>query len=273
MKSRRIARKAIAYIVLSLFGIIMVFPFLWMIATSFKTGSEVYSISLMPQNFSLKNYTKILSGSPFGMWFANSFLVAGITTLSVLIIDPLVGYAFAKYKFRGKNILFLLILSTLMIPTEMMIIPWYLAIVRLGVTNSYISLLFPGLVTAFGIFLMRQFFLGVPNDLLDAGRIDGLSELQIYRKVALPLVKPALSALGIFTFLGNWNSFLWPVIALNNKNLYTITVGISEFSSEMNSQWELIMTGSAIATVPVLIIFLIFQKQIIEGIQLTGVKG
>ena len=273
MKKRNIIRKTVAYVVLSLFGFVMVFPFLWMIATSFKTGVEIFSLSLIPNPLTLDNYRTIIHGSPFGRWFLNSFIVAGVNTLTVLIVDPLVGYAFAKYRFRGKNFIFLIILSTLMIPTEMMIIPWYLAIVRLKLVNTYLSLLFPGFVSAFGIFLMRQFFQGIPNDLLDAGRIDGLTELQIYRKVALPLVKPALSALGIFTFLGNWNGFLWPVIALNNKELYTITVGIAQFSSEMNTQWDLIMTGASIATLPVMIVFLIFQRQIIEGIQLTGVKG
>lgn len=273
MKKQRFTKNVIAYLVLSICGFVMVFPFLWMIATSFKVGAEVYSLSLIPKHFSLSNYIRILGTSPFLRWFANSFLVAGITTASVLLVDPLVGYVFAKYKFKGKNQIFLLILSTLMIPTEMMIIPWYLAVVKLHLANSYFSLLFPGLVSAFGIFLMRQFFQGIPDDLLDAGRIDGLSELQIYRRVALPLVKPALSALGIFTFLGNWNSFLWPVIVLSDKGLYTITVGVAQFSSEIANQWDLIMTGSSIATIPVLVIFLIFQKQIIEGIQLTGVKG
>ena len=273
MKRRKTIRLALVYIILTVCGFIMVFPFLWMLATSFKVGSEVYSLSLIPKNFSLENYKKILTTSPFLTWFWNSFLVSAITTLSVLIFDPLVGYTFAKYRFRGKNVLFMLILSTLMIPTEMMIIPWYLAVVKLRLTNSMISLLFPGLMSAFGIFLMKQFFTGVPNDLLDAGRIDGLSELAIYRKIALPLVRPALSALGIFTFLGSWNSFLWPVIVLNNKNMYTITVGVAQFSSEILDQWDLIMTGASIATLPVLVIFLIFQKQIIEGVQLTGVKG
>jgi len=273
MKAKQNLRKAIAYIILTVCGFIMVFPFLWMLSTSFKTGTDVYSLNLIPKEFSLANYQKILSSSPFMLWFKNSFIVAGITTLSVLIFDPIVGYAFAKYEFKGKEPIFLLILSTLMIPTEMMIIPWYLAVVKFKLTNNIISLLFPGLMSAFGVFLMRQFFAGVPNELLDAGRIDGLSELAIYRKIALPLVKPALSALGIFTFLGSWNSFLWPVIVLNDKSMYTITVGVAQFSSEMANQWDLIMTGASIATLPVLVIFMIFQKQIIEGIQLTGVKG
>ncbi len=273
MKKKKMFSQTVAYIILTICGIIMLFPFLWMFATSFKTGTEVYSLSLIPNEFSLQNYVNILTTSPFIRWFGNSLIVSGITTISVLIFDPLVGYTFAKYNFKYKNLIFLLILSTMMIPTEMMIIPWYISISELGIGSSMVSLLFPGLISAFGIFLLRQFFTGIPTDLLDAGRIDGLSEFQIYTKVALPLVKPALSALGIFTFLGTWNSFLWPVIVLSDENLYTITVGVAQFSSEVANQWDLIMTGASIATIPVLIIFLIFQKQIIEGVQLTGVKG
>lgn len=273
MNKRKISKQVITYALLIVLGMIMIFPFIWMVATSFKTGKEVYSLSLMPSHFSLGNYIEVIKGSEFPRWFLNSFIVAGITTVSVLIVDPLVGYTFAKLKFRGQGVLFMIILSTLMVPTEMLIIPWYLAIIKTGLTNTYVSLLFPGLVTAFGIFLMRQFFSGIPEELLDAARIDGYSEFQIYRKIALPLVKPALSALGIFTFLGSWNAFLWPVIALDNPDKYTLPVGISLFSGEMLNQWDLIMTGATIATLPVLMIFMIFQKQIIEGIQLTGVKG
>lgn len=273
MKKREQIQKLLFYIALCIIGFVMVFPFLWMVATSFKTGTEVYSLSLIPEHFSLNNYIEVIEGSNFPKWFMNSFIVAGVTTLSVLLIDPLVGYTFAKFRFRGKEPLFILILSTLMIPTEMLIIPWFLMVNKMGWNNSYWSLLFPGLVTAFGIFLMRQFFMGIPDDLLDAGRIDGLSEFGVYRKVALPLVKPALSALGIFTFLGSWNAFLWPVVALDDPSRYTLPVGIALFSGEMLNEWDLIMTGATIATIPILIVFIIFQRQIIEGIQLTGVKG
>ena len=261
------------YLSFIVIGVIMVFPFVWMIATSFKTGSDVYSLSLLPKRFTIGNYIKVLGKSDFPRWFMNSFYVAGVTTGSVLIFDPMLGYAFSKYRFRGKEAIFTMILSTMMIPTEMMIIPWYMMVNKLHWNNTYWSMLFPGLCSAFGIFLMRSFFQGVPNDLLDAGRIDGLSEFGVYTRIALPLVTPALSALGIFTFLGNWNSFLWPVIALDSKEKYTIPLALAQFSAENASQWELIMTGATVATVPIIIIFLIFQKQIIEGVQLTGVKG
>lgn len=261
------------YFLLTAGAIVMIFPFLWMVATSLKSGVEIYSISLIPQKATLNSYITVLQKSNFILWFKNSLVIAGITTFSVLFFDSLVGYTFAKMEFKGKNFLFIMILSTLMIPTEMLIIPWYLMCKTFKVYNTTFSLLFPGLTSAFGIFMMRQFFMGVPNELLESARMDGLSEFGIYSRMAMPLVKPALSALGIFTFLGNWNAFLWPVIAVNKREIYTLPVGLALFSGESFNQWDLVMAGSSIATIPVLIVFFIFQKQIIEGIHMTGLKG
>ena len=210
-------------------------------------------------------------------WFLNSLLVAGVTTLSVLFFDSLVGYTLSKFEFPGKNLIFLLILATLMIPTEMLIIPWYVGVVHLRLTLSdpgaYLSVMFPGLMSAFGVFLMRQFFDSVPNDLLEAARIDGMGEFAIFRKVALPLVRPALASLAIFTFLGNYNAFLWPLIVIQKPELRTLPVGVALFSGEAGTQWGLIMAASSLAVIPVLIVFAVFQKQIIEGVVLTGLKG
>ncbi len=273
MEKKKRIEQLILYVIITIVCAIMVFPFLWMIATSFKTGTDVYNISLIPENPTIKNYIEVWNNSKFPKWFFNSFIVSMITVISVLFFDSLVGYTFAKLRFRGRKPLFIAILSTLMVPTEMLIIPWFLMINKFGWVNSYWSILFPGLVSAFGIFLMKQFFTGIPDDLLDAGRIDGLSEFGVYWHVALPLVRPALSALAIFTFLASWNAFLWPVIAIDDPNMYTLPVGLALFSSEVLNEWDLIMTGASIATIPVIIVFLIFQKRIIEGIQLAGLKG
>jgi multiple sugar transport system permease protein len=273
LRKGKFVKNIITYGLLTLIGLIMIFPFVWMISTSLKSGTEIYNLSLIPENPTLGNYIRVFSTSNFGRWFMNSFILSTITVISVLFMDSLVGYTFAKLDFKGKKLMFILILSTMMVPTEMLIIPWYLMVNKLQWINSYWSLLFPGLCTAFGIFMMRQFFTSIPDDLLDAGRIDGLSEFGVFWRVAMPLVKPALSALGIFTFLGNWNAFLWPVIAVDDPQIYTLPVGLSLFSGEVYNQWDLIMTGATIATLPVLIVFFIFQKQIIEGIHLTGVKG
>ena len=259
--------------VLLITGLAMLFPFFWMIATSFKTGREVFSLSLIPQNPTMENYQELFTNSNFPLWFLNSVLCGFIVTLSTLFFDFLFGYTFAKYRFRGKKLIFILILSTMMIPTEMLVIPWFIMSNDLGWANTYWGIIFPGMMSGFGTFLMRQFFDSVPNDLIDAGRIDGLNEFDIWRRICMPLVKPALSALAIFTFVGNWNAFLWPLIVINDIYKYTLPVGLSFFNGEFQTEWEMVMKGASVATIPVLIIYLIFQKQIIKGIALTGIKG
>jgi multiple sugar transport system permease protein len=262
------------YAVLTVVGIVMVFPFVWMISTSFKQPADIYTLSLLPTHPTLDNYVTALTRFPFARWFANSLLVAGVTTLSVAFFDSLAGYVLAKLEFPFKTVIFVAILCTLMVPTEMLLIPWYILSVDYHWTDTYWGIMFPGVISAFGVFLMRQFMQSVPNELLDAGRIDGLGEFGLFWRVALPLVRPAMAALCILTFLGNWNAFLWPLIVIQDPLLRTLPVGLSQFSyGEAGSRWELIMTGASIATVPVLIGFAIFQRQIIRGVALTGLKG
>ena len=227
----------------------------------------------MPQSFQLSNYEHLLKNTGFLRWLWVSSVVVICTTASVLVFDSLVGYTLAKLQFRGKNIIFMAILATLMVPTEMLIIPWYIMSVDMGLRDTYLGIMFPGMITAFGIFLTKQFYEGVPNDLLDAARIDGLNEVGVYARIALPQVKPALSALIIFNFLGNWNAYLWPLIVAQSPHMRTIPVGISFFSNEVTTAWHLIMTASSCAIVPVLVVFVIFQKHIIKGVQLSGLKG
>jgi multiple sugar transport system permease protein len=270
---RRPVARVVLYLILLAGGLMMVFPFVWMVISSLKSASEIYTLSLLPQDPSLANYREVLSETPFVRWFANSLIVALVTTASVAFFDSLVGYVLAKYRFPGRQLIFVVILSTLMVPTEMLVIPWYVLSINLGWTNTYWGIMFPGVISAFGIFLMRQFFLGVPDDLLDAARLDGFSEFRIFWKIALPLVKPALAALCIFTFLGNWNAYIWPLIVVRSEEMRTLPVGVAFFSSEAGSAFHLIMAAAAMATVPVILVFLIFQRQIIKGIALTGVKG
>jgi multiple sugar transport system permease protein len=183
-----------------------------------------------------------------------------------------VGYTLAKFKFNGQKIVFIAILSTLMIPTEMLVIPWYIIAQNFGLLDSYLGLILPGIMTGFGVFLMKQFFEGVPDDYLEAARIDGVGEFTIFIRIALPLVTPALSALAIFTFLGNWTAFLWPLIVSSSAEIFTVPVGLASFSGEFQSDWELIMTGAALATLPTLLVFLILQRYIIRGVVLGGRK-
>lgn len=266
----------LSYLLLSIGTVFMVVPFLWMLLTSIKPPPELVKFAFLPENPTLANYITVLGTTSFGRWYLNSLIIACITTLGVAIFDSLVGYTLNKFTFPGKNLIFMGILATLMIPTEMLIIPWYTMSVQMNWhigLAQYWGLAFPGIITATGIFLMRQFFDGVPNELLDAARIDGMNELGIWWRVAMPLVKPAIAALCIFNFIGNWNAYLWPLIIASSREYYTLPVGLNFFQGEFTSNWELIMTGASLSTIPLMLVFLIFQRQIIKGIALTGLKG
>ena len=265
--------RIVVWTLLFLGGIVMVTPFIFMISTSLKFNNEIYELSLIPREPTLENYVFLFQETQFFRWFLNSLLIATLTTVSVLFFDSLVGYALCKFTFRGRTLVFVAILSTLMIPTEMLVIPWFIMATDFGWLDSYWGIMFPGMMTGFGTFLMRQFFESVPDDFLDAARIDGLNEFQIWWEVAMPLVTPALAALAIFVFLGNWTAFLWPLIVTNSAELFTIPVGFAAFSGEFNTDWELIMTGAAVASIPTLFVFIIFQKFIIRGVMLAGLKG
>jgi multiple sugar transport system permease protein len=271
-RKKRIAQVVLA-IILFIGGMAMIFPFVWMVSSSLKNAQDIYTLSLVPPNPTLDNYTTVLQDTSYVRWFANSLIIAGITTISVAFFDSLAGYTLAKFRFPGATVIFILILSTLMVPTEMLVIPWYVMSIEMGWTDSYWGIMFPGVISAFGVFLMRQFFMGVPNDLIDAARLDGFSEFRIFWSIALPLVKPAVAALCIFTFLGNWNAYIWPLIVVRSDEMRTLPVGIAFFSSESGSAFHLIMAAASLATIPVIIIFLIFQRHIIKGIALAGLKG
>src|SRR5438132_12858236 len=213
-------------------GIVMVMPFVYMLSGSFKPNNEIYELSRLAHEPTLDNYRRLFERSGCPRWFANSLLIGTFTTASVLFFDSLVGYTLAKFRFRGRGVVFVAILSTLMIPTEMLVLPWYLMSKNLGWLDTYWGIMFPGMMTGFGTFLMRQFFSSVPDELIEAARVDGLAEFQIWWRVALPLVTPALSALAIFTFLGNWTAFLWPLIATTDRSRYTLPVGLASFPGE-----------------------------------------
>lgn len=265
--------RTVTWLLLLAGGIVMLTPLLFMFSTSLKDSADVYDLRLIPSAPTFDNYVKVLSDGRFMRWFANSLGIATLVTLSNVFFDSLVGYTLAKFQFRGRYLVFLAILSTLMIPTEMLVIPWYVMARNFGWLDTYWGIMFPGMMTAFGTFLMKQFFETVPNDFLEAARIDGLNEFAIFWRIALPLVTPALSALAIFTFLSNWTAFIWPLIVTTSKDLYTLPVGLSSFAVEQAVQWELIMTGAALATLPTLIVFLVLQRYIVRGVVLAGLKG
>jgi multiple sugar transport system permease protein len=270
---KRAVARWLLYLILLIGGLGMVFPFVWMIASSLKQAQDIYTLSIIPTSPTLDNYRQVIEDTSYARWFLNSLVIAMISTASVAFFDSLAGYTLAKFRFPGSFLIFVLILSTLMVPTEMLVIPWFMMSIEFGWTDSYWGIMFPGVISAFGVFLMRQFFSGVPNDLIDAARIDGFTEFQIFWRIAIPLVKPALAALCIFNFLGNWNAYIWPLIVVRSDEMRTLPVGIAFFSSESGSAFHLIMAAAALATIPVIVVFLVFQKQIIKGIVLTGIKG
>jgi multiple sugar transport system permease protein len=274
-KTRRLVSGMTAYLVLGILAVVMVFPFLWMLLSSLKDATQIASLAFLPTNPTLANYAIIFTSkhSQFGRWFLNSAVAAVWTTASVAFFDSIVGYTLAKFNFPGKRIVFLVIVSTLMIPTEMLVIPWYAMSRAFKWVNSYWGISFPGLVSAFGVFLMRQFMMTVPDDFVDAARIDGMGEFRIFATVILPLVTSALATLAIFNFIGNWNAFLWPLIVSSKPAMFTLPVGLANFSSESGSDWQLIMTGATVSMAPLIAVFLAFQKQIIKGIAMTGLKG
>jgi ABC-type glycerol-3-phosphate transport system permease component len=263
----------VRWTLLAMGAIVMVMPFVYMISASLKYPHEMFDLNIIPREPTLENYFLVLRDGRFLTWFFNSLIIATITTVSAVFFDSLVGYTLCKFRFRGRYIVFIAILSTLMIPTEMLILPWYMMSLHFGWLDTYWGIMFPGLMTAFGTFLMKQFFETVPDDFIEAARIDGLNEFQIWWSVAMPLVTPALSALAIFIFLGNWTAFIWPLIVTTRTELFTLPVGLTSFSVEQSIQWELIMTGAALATLPTLFVFLVLQRFIIRGIAMTGLKG
>ncbi|HHV80205.1 MAG: carbohydrate ABC transporter permease [Dictyoglomi bacterium] len=266
--------KIIEILVLSLGSIVTLFPFIWMISTSFKTPPQIisYPPTLIPKPPTLEYYTQIFTKLNFGRFFLNSGYISVIITASALLTSSFVGYVFAKFNFWGKEVIFMMILSTMMIPFAVTMIPLYLIISKLGWINSHLALIIPGLYSTFGIFLMRQFMSSIPNELREAAIVDGCGEFRTFWSIILPQCKPVLAALGIFTFMWNWDNFLWPLIVLNNEDKFTLPVGLSMFSQQWWTNYGLVMAGATISVIPVLIVFFIFQKQFIQGIVLTGLK-
>ena len=251
-------------------------PVYYMVSTSVKAEAEVLALPVhwIPHQFHLENYPDAFATAPFARYFYNSVVVAIVVVFSTLFFSALAGYGFAKFEFPGKNIAFMFVLSTLMIPFQVLLIPLYVVVYHLGWTNNYAGLIVPGALSAFGVFLMRQFCFTLPDELLDAARIDGAGEIGIFLRIILPLLKPPLASLAIITFLGSWNNFLWPLIVVNKGDLFTLPVGMTVFTQPMRSPyWTYIMAVSTVATVPVVLVFMALQKYFIQGVILSGMKG
>ena len=266
----------ILHILLSIGAFMMVFPFLWMVLTSFKDLSQAFLIppKLIPDPWIWQNYPRSLQALPFGRAYFNSFYISLIVISATLLTASMAAYAFAKIRFPGSEYLFLAFLATMMVPSQVTIIPLFLIMQQLGWVDSHLSIIVPGaLFNAFAVFLLRQFIRGIPKELEEAAIVDGASRGRIYVSIILPLLVPAMSALGIFLFLGSWNNFFYPLIFLSSPELYTVPLTLNQFKGQYTIDWTLLMAGSAIAVVPVLVVYLILQRRIIEGITLTGLTG
>ena len=253
---------------------VMLLPFFWMVTTSFKTELEVMKMppQWIPKDWQWENYVKAWNVAPFGRYFFNSFFISITTTIGELMTTILAAYAFAKMRFFGKNVLFTVMLGTLMIPGEMLLIPNYVTIYRLGWLDKYQALIIPWLASVFGIFLLRQFFRSIPDELLDAARIDGCSRFRFLWQIVVPLSKPAIMTVALLKFIGSWNAFLWVLIMTTSTEMRTVPVGLSMFSTEMGTAYEQLMAASVLAIIPVLILFFFTQKQFIRGVARTGIK-
>ncbi|WP_253735927.1 carbohydrate ABC transporter permease [Paenibacillus sp. FJAT-26967] len=263
----------IVFTLLTLGGILFLIPFVWMILSAFKPESEVLRIppTLLPETFTMDNFKNLFANMNFGVYLKNTLIIVLFSFLG-LFLNAMAGFGFAKYKFKGRDKLFYLVLATMMIPGQVTMIPVYLILNSMELTNTLIGIVLPGLVGAFGIFLFRQFMSAIPDELLEATRLDGASEFRTFFQIVLPMSKPILSVQAILTFIAGWNSFLWPLIIANDEKLYTLSVGLSLLKGQYSSNFALQMAGSAFMVVPILIIFAIFQKYIIDNYSISGMK-
>jgi multiple sugar transport system permease protein len=255
--------------------IVMAIPFVWMILGSFKTTSELRQVPLtwFPEDPTLENYRDLFNRLDFPRYFFNSTLVALVVTAGNLVFASMLGYALAKLEFPGKRVLFVLVLATLMIPAFVTFMPLFVIVTNLGLANTHAALILPFLAGAFGVFLMRQYILGIPDELLDAARIDGAGEYTIFFRIVLPLCGPALATLGVLTFLGQWNSFLWPLVVASTEDMFTLPVALALFATgQQESNLALQLAGSTVVVLPVIVLFFVMQRYVIQGVARTGIK-
>ena len=264
------------YLVLGAIAFIMLLPMLWLVSTAFKSPAEnifQFPPQFLPAEPTLQNFVAVWQTNPFGRYLWNSTLVAVLTVGLNLLFCSLAAYPLARLTFRGRDALFTLVVATILIPFQIVMIPLYILTVQLGLRNTYLGLIFPAIASAFGIFLLRQAFQGVPKELEEAARIDGCSELGIWWHIMLPSVRPALVTLAIFVFIGSWSDFLWPLIVLDQPEYYTLPLGVAKLAGAFSLDWRLIAAGSVISIAPILLFFLVMQRYIVPTDAGSGVKG
>lgn len=275
LKSKRLAGSTLIFLVLILGAIISIFPVFWALSTSLKSTSQVFSDPLgwVPHPFEWRNYVHVWTVEPFGRYIFNTFFVSIVTALGQMLFGALGAYAFARMKFIGKNVFFGMYLSTMMVPPVVTMIPLFILMKYLGWINTYYALIAPTVLgTPLGIFLLRQFFLTIPVELEEAAQIDGASVVRIFWRIILPMAKPALTTLGLISFVMTWNNFIWPVIVINSNRYMVLTLAVANFQTQYGSEWNYLMVVVLLTTIPLLVIFILFQRYIINGIQLSASK-
>ena len=274
LSSSRKASTALVYAALIAGSITMIFPFVWMLLTSFKTQAESMAIppQILPAQWNFDNFAKALESLPFWNLYVNTFLLIFFRVICAVVFSSMAGYAFAKLEFPCKNLLFGLVLMQMMLPSQIFIIPQYQMLAKMGMTNTIFALVFPGLVSAFGTFFLRQAYMGIPNEIAEAAYLDGCTKWQTFTKVLLPLTKSSIAALAIFTAVFAYADLMWPLICNTDLNMMTLSAGLSTLNGQYTTNFPVLMAGSLLAMIPMVILYLLFQKQFIEGIAMTGGK-
>lgn len=259
-------------IVTTVLALMVLFPLLWMVSIAFKGPAESFSGNLIPEAPTFDNFVYVLTGVPFIRYMLNSFFVSATVTIVALFFHTMAGYALARLRFPGRDIIFLAIFSTFLVSLPVIIVPLFIIVRAMGMLNSYAGLIVPSIFNAFGIFLLRQYYLSLPKEVEEAALIDGAGYWRIYWSIILPLSRPIMSALAILFFLANWNAYLWPLTIASNPNLWVVQVGIANFKSQYSASWNYMMAASTIVAIPTLVLFVIFQRQIMDSLKTSGLK-
>jgi multiple sugar transport system permease protein len=275
----RLKRRVISGILTALViggAVLVLLPFLWMFLTSLKRPDEITRVplSFLPDRlFNLANYVEIFKRQPFHLYLWNTFIVSGVSTLTSLVFSAMAGYGFAKFSFPAKEVWFFSIICLLMVPFQAIVIPLYQWVVQFGLINTYIGLMLPHFISAFGVFLMREAIAGIPDDYIDAARIDGCSEMGIFFRIVMPMVKPSLAALAVIKFLWTWNEFFWPLVITNSEEMKVITLGLASFNTMYYIEHNLATAAALVSIVPILLLYLLFQRWMVKAVVMSGVKG
>ncbi len=260
------------FVALILVSLVTVFPLVWMVSSAFKTGTEVYSLAVVPETPTLENFEYVFTQVPFARYMFNSFLVSATVTVVALLFHSMAAYALARLRFPGREFVFSLIFATLLVSLPVILVPLFVLVRAMGLLDSYAGLIVPAIFNAFGIFLLRQFYLGIPGELEEAAILDGAGYWRVYTNIILPLSRPILAALAVFFFLANWNSFLWPLTVTSNPDLRVVQTGIASFQQQYSSAQNYIMAASTVVAMPTMLLFFIFQRQLVESIKTSGFK-